>query len=114
MPRRSGAPSWIGSCICPRAGPRTASAATRPASPAAIRPREPNGKGYWLLARRSPTDPAELAYYLCYGPPATPLRELARVAGARWAIEETLCATRRLVVSPTQSGGTGGRFLGLM
>ncbi len=56
---------------------------------AAIRPLEDPGHGYWLLARRSLTDPAELAYYLCYGPPATPLRELARVAGARWAIEET-------------------------
>jgi hypothetical protein len=31
-----------------------------------------------------------------------------------WHIEKSLCATRRLVVSPTQSGGTGGRFLGLM
>src|SRR5512144_1037307 len=41
-----------------------------------------------LLARRSLTDPTDLAYYACYGPAGTPLRELARVAGARWAIEE--------------------------
>ena len=44
---------------------------------------------YWLLVRRSLTDPTDLAYYLCYGPERTPLRELVRVAGARWAIEET-------------------------
>jgi hypothetical protein len=31
-----------------------------------------------------------------------------------WHIEKSLCATRRPVVSPMQSGGTGGRFLGLM
>ena len=45
--------------------------------------------GYWLLVRRSLTDPTDLAYYLCYGPPSTPLRELVRVAGTRWAIEES-------------------------
>jgi SRSO17 transposase len=56
---------------------------------AAIRPLENTGKGYWLLARRSLTDPTDLAYYLCHGPAHTPLRELVRVAGARWAIEES-------------------------
>ena len=55
---------------------------------AAIRPLEDTG-GYWLLVRRSLTDPDDLAYYLCHGPERTPLRELVRVAGARWAIEET-------------------------
>ena len=44
---------------------------------------------YWLLARRSRTDPTELAYYLCHAPARTSLAELARVAGTRWAIEET-------------------------
>jgi SRSO17 transposase len=53
-----------------------------------IRPwREPD-RGHWLLARRSITDPDEMAYYLCYGPVDTDLTELVRVAGARWAIEE--------------------------
>jgi SRSO17 transposase len=55
---------------------------------AEIRPLEDTG-GYWLLVRRSLTDPEDLAYYLCHGPERTPLRELVRVAGARWAIEET-------------------------
>jgi SRSO17 transposase len=55
----------------------------------AIRPLEDPVMGYWLLVRRSLTDPTDLAYYLCYGPPSTPLRELVRVAGTRWAIEET-------------------------
>lgn len=55
---------------------------------AAIRPLE-DTPSYWLLVRRSPTDPTDLAYYLCHGPEHTPLRELIRVAGARWAIEET-------------------------
>ena len=55
---------------------------------ASIRPLE-DTRNYWLLVRRSLSDPEDLAYYLCYGPERTPLRELVRVAGARWAIEET-------------------------
>lgn len=34
------------------------------------------------------TDPNEIAYYICFGPADTPLAELVRVAGSRWAIEE--------------------------
>jgi SRSO17 transposase len=54
----------------------------------AIRPLE-DTRSYWLLVRRSLSDPTDLAHYLCHGPERTPLRELVRVAGARWAIEET-------------------------
>lgn len=43
----------------------------------------------WLLARRSITDPTELAYYLSNAPRSTSLRTLAEVAGARWSIETT-------------------------
>jgi SRSO17 transposase len=67
-------------------GPRAYQWARAPVRPLA-------GPGYWLLARRSladPTDPpTDIAYYLCSAPARTPLRELARVAGTRWAIEET-------------------------
>jgi SRSO17 transposase len=42
---------------------------------------------HWLLARRSVSDPTELAYYRAHGPAGTPLTELVRVAGSRWAIE---------------------------
>ena len=54
-----------------------------------IRPLREPGKGYWLLVRRSIIKPEELAYYFCYGPAGTTLEELARVAGIRWAIEES-------------------------
>jgi SRSO17 transposase len=53
----------------------------------------PDGWGHWLLVRRQ-VEPAEgktvreLAFYRCAAPTATPLRELIRVAGARWAVEE--------------------------
>ena len=53
----------------------------------------PHDWGHWLLVRRQ-TRPGEgkkyrdLAFYRCAGPATTPLRELIRVAGARWAIEE--------------------------
>ena len=53
-----------------------------------LRPLKEPGKGYWLLFRRSLSDPGELAYYVCYGLAGTALKELARVAGTRWAIEE--------------------------
>jgi SRSO17 transposase len=53
----------------------------------------PEGWGHWLLVRQQ-TEPGEgkttveRAYYRCAGPATTPLRELIRVAGTRWAIEE--------------------------
>ena len=53
----------------------------------------PDGWGHWLLVRQQ-VEPSEgktvveRAYYRCAGPAATPLRELIRVAGTRWAIEE--------------------------
>ncbi|GAB2509288.1 SRSO17 transposase [Nocardiopsis aegyptia] len=53
-----------------------------------IRPWREPGKGHWLLARRSITDPEELAYYICFAGEHTSLEELVRVAGARWAVEE--------------------------
>ena len=43
-----------------------------------IRPLREPGKGYWLLVRRSLSNPGELAYYVCYGLAETTLEELAR------------------------------------
>lgn len=43
----------------------------------------------WLLARRSLSHPEEVAYYVVGGPSQTTLAEMARVAGRRWAIEES-------------------------
>jgi SRSO17 transposase len=46
----------------------------------------------WLLVRRSRSD-GELAFYACYAPAGTSLVGLVRVAGTRWAIEESFqCA----------------------
>jgi SRSO17 transposase len=53
-----------------------------------IRPLRVLDAGHWLLARRSITDPADIAYYICFGPAQTPVEQLVRVAGSRWAIEE--------------------------
>ena len=44
------------------------------------------GRGYWL-ARRSLSDPGEIAYYACYGPRRCRLADLAWVAGSRWHAE---------------------------
>jgi SRSO17 transposase len=49
---------------------------------------EPDGYAQWVLIRRSVSDPAEVAYFACGGPPATTLTESVQVAGARRAIED--------------------------
>jgi SRSO17 transposase len=46
------------------------------------------GRAHWLLARRSISDPTQIAYYVCYGPRRSSLADLAWIAGTRWRIEE--------------------------
>jgi SRSO17 transposase len=48
------------------------------------------GWGFWLLARRSITDPTSLASKVVLGPASTTLEEMVRIAGKRWTIEEPL------------------------
>jgi SRSO17 transposase len=43
----------------------------------------------WLLVRRRIGAPTEMAYYVAAGPRDTSMEQLARVAGTRWAIEES-------------------------
>jgi SRSO17 transposase len=49
---------------------------------------DPDSYARWLLLRRGVSDPGEVAYFACGGPPGTTLPELVRTAGARWGIEE--------------------------
>jgi SRSO17 transposase len=49
---------------------------------------DPDTRGRWLLIRRSVSDPTEVAYFACGGPPGSTLVDLVRIAGARWAIED--------------------------
>ena len=50
---------------------------------------DPDADQHLLLARRSISKPTELAYYICRARTPVPLAELVRVAGSRWAVEET-------------------------
>lgn len=50
---------------------------------------------WWLLARRH-RQTGELAFYRCYSPNVVPLRELVRVAGRRWTVEESFQAGKGL------------------
>ena len=50
----------------------------------------------WSLLIRRHRDTGELAYYRCYSPERVPLRELVRVAGRRWSIEEAFQAGKGL------------------
>lgn len=53
----------------------------------------PAGNGAQLLIRRSLTC-GELAFYRCWSPQPASLAVLVRVAGARWAVEETFQAAK--------------------
>lgn len=54
-----------------------------------LHPAPGDGTRSWLLVRRSTSDPTERAFYLARAPRETSTADLARVAGVRWAIEET-------------------------
>jgi SRSO17 transposase len=47
----------------------------------------PQGWAQGGLARRSVSDPEEIAYYRVFAPEGTAVAELAQVAGTRWTIE---------------------------
>jgi SRSO17 transposase len=55
---------------------------------APIRATFPHGRRGWVLARHNITT-GETAYYVCFGPRGTRLRTLVKIAGARWAVEES-------------------------
>jgi len=50
---------------------------------------DPGADEHLLLVRRSISKPSELAYYICHSTEPVPVAELVRVAGSRWAVEET-------------------------
>jgi SRSO17 transposase len=50
---------------------------------------DPGTDQHLLLVRRSISKPTELAYYICPARTPVPVAELVRVAGSRWAVEET-------------------------
>jgi SRSO17 transposase len=54
----------------------------------AVRAGWKRGRGHWLLARRSLSDPAEIAYYACSGPRRCSTADLAWIAASRWHVEE--------------------------
>ncbi len=48
------------------------------------------GPDAWLIARRSLSDPTEIAYYLSNAPADTPLLKLAQVASTRYTVEQCI------------------------
>jgi SRSO17 transposase len=63
--------------------------------PAATSPDDADTPCWWLLVRRH-RHTGELAFYRCYSPEPVPLRELVRVAGRRWTVEESFQAGKGL------------------
>lgn len=57
---------------------------------------DPLDTGCWSLLIRRHRHTGELAFYRCYSPQPVPLRELVRVAGRRWTIEEAFQAGKGL------------------
>ena len=48
------------------------------------------GPEVWLIARRSLSDPTDIAYYLSNAPADTPLLKLAQVASTRYTVEQCI------------------------
>jgi SRSO17 transposase len=48
----------------------------------------PEGMAHWLLARRSVSQPDELAYYFVFGPANATLEQVVQIAGTRWQVEQ--------------------------
>jgi SRSO17 transposase len=48
------------------------------------------GPDAWLIARRSVSNPTEIAYYLSNAPVDTPLLKLAQVAATRYTVEQCI------------------------
>jgi SRSO17 transposase len=67
---------------------------------------DPRRYARWLLIRRSVSDPADVAYFACGGPPGTTLPELVRVAGSRWPAEKSQadCTSSRRWVGTRRIG----------
>ena len=63
---------------------------------AALTINHPHGKAWqrFLLLRRSRSKTEEITAYLVFGPADTSLEEMARIAGRRWAIEESFAQSK--------------------
>jgi SRSO17 transposase len=64
---------------------------------AALRINHPYDPKTWqrfLLLRRSRSQEQEITAYLVFGPADTPLEEMTRIAGRRWAIEESFAQSK--------------------
>jgi SRSO17 transposase len=55
------------------------------------------GESEWMLARRSTSDPADLAFYRCHAARPVGLPKLVRVAGFRWSVEEVFQTSKNEV-----------------
>ena len=65
---------------------------------------------HWLVFRRCLDEPHELAYYLVFAPPDTPLPIMVQAIGARWRIEEDLQATKDLGLDQYEVRSYGGWY----
>src|SRR5262249_41844168 len=64
---------------------------------------------HWLLIRRSPADPADLAFYYCHVPQGRPatLTGLVTVTGKRWPAEMVFTPLAKRAVRPLGRGREG-------
>src|SRR5918997_1459851 len=68
------------------------------------------GREVWLLARRSLSNPDELAYYLGHAPEDTPLATLARVAATRYTVEQCIEEAKGEAGPGQEEGGRRHRW----
>ncbi len=65
---------------------------------------------HWLVFRRCLDEPHELAYYLVFAEPSTPLSLMVQAIGARWRIEEDLEASKDLGLDQYEARSYGGWY----
>lgn len=65
---------------------------------------------HWLVVRRCLDASQELAYYLVFAPPATPLSTMIQAIGARWHIEEDIEIAKDLGLDHYEVRSYGGWY----
>ncbi len=65
---------------------------------------------HWLVFRRCLDEPHELAYYLVFAEPSTPLSLMVQAIGARWRIEEDLETAKDLGLDQYEVRSYGGWY----
>jgi hypothetical protein len=66
------------------------------------------GRGHWVLARRSISEPDQISCYLCYAPEETPLSELVRASHAHQFVRADISSVQVAIPWSVTAVGRAG------